>query len=199
VTDDSDGDGLPDGWEILYFGNLNQNGSSDPDGDGINNATEFAEGTNPSDAASLRPRLTVNSIGAGHVVVEPNLPSYTAGQSVTLTAVADQDAVFGGWSGDTTNVTSNPLTITMNSNKTIVATFNGTSTPLVLDSLALLPNSHVQFTVTGPSAASMIIDAVGALGETWVPMHTNSPFHGTFVFEDVNPGATNRFYRARLP
>jgi large repetitive protein len=200
ATDDSDGDGLPDGWEILYFGNLSQNGFDDSDGDGINNATEFAEGTNPNNAASLRPRLMVQAIGNGHVVVEPSLTNYTAGQAVTLTAVADAENIFAGWSGDTTNATSNPLMITMNSNKTIVATFNGTSTPLLLEFVHVLGNGDLQFTVTGPAAASMIIDAVSALGDPWVPIHTNSPFSGAFTFEDVETGSSvNRFYRARLP
>jgi hypothetical protein len=200
ASDDTDGDLLPDSWEILYFGNLNQNGSGDPDGDGINNATELAEGTNPNHAASLRPRLTTSVIGNGHVVVEPNLTSYTAGQSVTLTAVADEGNVFAGWSGDATNATSNPLPITMNSNKTIVATFSGAATPLVFGGIELLSNGHVQFTITGPAAATLIIDAVSGLGDAWAPIETNSPFHGTFFFEDQHTGSfSNRFYRARIP
>lgn len=44
---DSDSDGLPDGWETDWFGNLDQTGSADPDGDTISNATELADGTNP--------------------------------------------------------------------------------------------------------------------------------------------------------
>ena len=54
-------------------------------------------------------------------------------------------------------------------------------------------------TITGPAAASLIIERVGGLGETWIPLHTNSPFTGSFNFTDANPGATNRFYRGRLP
>jgi uncharacterized repeat protein (TIGR02543 family) len=200
ATDDSDGDGLPDGWEILYFGNLSQNGFDDSDGDGISNATELAEGTNPNNAASLRPRLVVNASGAGHAVIEPNLPSYAAGQTVTLTAVPHEGNVFAGWSGDTTDLTSNPLTITMNSNKTITATFSSTTTPLASGSLELLANGHFQFTITGPAAAALIIDAVNGLGSPWIPMVTNSPFHGTFVFEDQETGSfSNRFYRTRIP
>ena len=199
ITDDSDGDQLPDGWEILYFGNLSQNGSDDSDGDGINNATELAEGTNPNNAGSLRPRLTVQTIGPGHVVIEPNLASYTAGQSVTLTAVPDPGNLFAGWSGDTANFASNPLTFAITSNKTITATFSSANTPLVIDSITVLGNGHVQFNVTGPAAASLIIEAVGALGEAWQPIHTNSPFTGAFTFDHATPGATNRFYRARLP
>lgn len=45
---DSDGDTLPDPWEIEQFGNLGQVASSDPDHDGLDNATEFKLNTNPA-------------------------------------------------------------------------------------------------------------------------------------------------------
>lgn len=46
-TDDLDSDGLSDEWEVHYFGNLNQNGTGNPDGDIANNLWEFQNGTNP--------------------------------------------------------------------------------------------------------------------------------------------------------
>jgi len=50
ITDsfaDSDSDGLPDVWEIQFFGNLAQGAGGDPDGDGVNNLTEFRQGRHP--------------------------------------------------------------------------------------------------------------------------------------------------------
>jgi hypothetical protein len=47
---DTDGDGLPDAWEQQYFGDLNQAGGGDPDGDGATNAQEYAAGTDPTAA-----------------------------------------------------------------------------------------------------------------------------------------------------
>ncbi len=47
-ADDIDGDGLNDQWEIQHFGNLNQDGLGDFDGDGISNLDEFEKGTNPA-------------------------------------------------------------------------------------------------------------------------------------------------------
>ncbi len=45
---DTDGDGLPDAWELQYFGSLGaQAGAGDPDADGSGNAQELARGTNP--------------------------------------------------------------------------------------------------------------------------------------------------------
>ena len=48
---DTDGDGIPNKWELLY--GLNpldpSDGSSDPDGDELTNLQEFQRGTNPLD------------------------------------------------------------------------------------------------------------------------------------------------------
>jgi uncharacterized repeat protein (TIGR01451 family) len=53
---DSDGDGLPDAWELLYFGSTHAAGggpNDDPDGDGLSNLEEFRAATNPLDSSSV--------------------------------------------------------------------------------------------------------------------------------------------------
>ena len=45
--EDTDNDGLPDDWELAYFGNLLQSASDDFDKDGFSNIEEFKQGTNP--------------------------------------------------------------------------------------------------------------------------------------------------------
>ncbi|MCG8528828.1 MAG: carbohydrate-binding protein, partial [Opitutales bacterium] len=45
---DSDLDGLSDSWELQYFGDLNQTGSDDTDGDGISNLDEQSAGSHPN-------------------------------------------------------------------------------------------------------------------------------------------------------
>ena len=50
---DSDADQLPDDWELQYFGHLAALPGADPDGDGRDNFSEFAFGTNPADAKSF--------------------------------------------------------------------------------------------------------------------------------------------------
>ncbi len=49
---DNDADGLPDWWEIRYFGNLLQAAGDDPDGDGLSNLAEFQSGLNPDNPDS---------------------------------------------------------------------------------------------------------------------------------------------------
>jgi hypothetical protein len=42
---DSDGDGMPDEWEMKYFGNLSRDGKGDSDGDGVSDLDEYLNGT----------------------------------------------------------------------------------------------------------------------------------------------------------
>ncbi len=58
---DTDGNGLPDWWEIKHFGTIGVDPAADPDGDGASNRLEFERGTlpgvpdlPPGDPASLR-------------------------------------------------------------------------------------------------------------------------------------------------
>jgi subtilisin family serine protease len=53
AAQDSDGDGVPDWWESLYFNHLSYDGSDDPDGDGFSNAAEFADRADPTDGLSV--------------------------------------------------------------------------------------------------------------------------------------------------
>lgn len=48
-TVDIDGNGLPDDWEVKYFGHTGVDPTADPDEDGISNADELKNGTDPTD------------------------------------------------------------------------------------------------------------------------------------------------------
>jgi hypothetical protein len=49
ATDDEDLDGLPDAWEMQYFGGTWQNGAGgDDDQDGLSNLREYQLGSNPT-------------------------------------------------------------------------------------------------------------------------------------------------------
>lgn len=52
LTQDEDGNGIPDWWEYRYFGTVGHPADADDDGDGYNTAQEYADRTDPLDAAS---------------------------------------------------------------------------------------------------------------------------------------------------
>lgn len=54
---DTDGDGLPDSWEMQYFGNLDSDRNADPDGDGISNWIEYKLGTDPASGGNKGPGI----------------------------------------------------------------------------------------------------------------------------------------------
>jgi autotransporter-associated beta strand protein len=50
IVTDSDNDGIPNDWEMFYFGNLSQTATGDADGDGVNNLSEYNADTHPAAA-----------------------------------------------------------------------------------------------------------------------------------------------------
>ena len=50
---DQDGDGLPDEWELQYFGSTSATPAADSDKDGATNLMEFLAGTSPANPASI--------------------------------------------------------------------------------------------------------------------------------------------------
>jgi uncharacterized repeat protein (TIGR02543 family) len=76
--------------------------------------------------------LTINIVGSGTVTRNPNLATYPAGTSVLLTANAGTGWTFTGWSGDL-NGSTNPDTITMDSDKTVTATFTAIQYTLTIN------------------------------------------------------------------
>lgn len=160
---DSDGDGLPDSWVKTYFHPSSpQPSDGDPDGDGISNLDEFLDGTNPTDPASMRPRLVAYSDAGGSVAVAPMKLSYARGDLVKLTATPFAPSVFAGWTGDL-NGTSNPATLTLDGNKTVRARFA---------SVAPLPPGLLAFWRGEPPATGSVVpDMIGG--------HTGGFFQGT--------------------
>lgn len=72
---DTDGDGLADSWELQHFGNLNQNGAGDFDGDGVNNLREYRAGTNPTDPNSLFELVEITPVSNGIAIQWTSQPN----------------------------------------------------------------------------------------------------------------------------
>ena len=66
--------------------------------------------------------LGVAVVGTGTVAKSPEQASYEHGTVVALSAAAGAGYTFTGWSGDTSGV-ANPLSVTMEGNKSVTATF----------------------------------------------------------------------------
>lgn len=69
--------------------------------------------------------LTVASGSGGTTDPLPGTYSYTEGTEVAIRAVPDSGYTFSGWSGDASG-TANPITMTMDSGKSITASFSKT-------------------------------------------------------------------------
>ncbi len=78
---------------------------------------------NPKGGGPIMYTLTVNTVGSGSVTLNPAGGSYSEGTVITLTATPDPDYIFSSWSGDLSG-SANPETITMNSDKSVTATFD---------------------------------------------------------------------------
>lgn len=99
----STGDGIPDWWRQYYFGgdgkttNAESCATADPDGDGMNNKTEYQAGNNPLDGRSAIRVLSLDRTGqAANIQFTTEL-----GQSFFLERTTD--LISGTW----TNVSSN--------------------------------------------------------------------------------------------
>ncbi len=81
-TQDTDGDGLPDAWEVQYFHSINHSGTEDYDGDGLSNLQEYQQGTSPTSFSSggnglsdsEEAEVQLRSVGANYArIVSPDV------------------------------------------------------------------------------------------------------------------------------
>ena len=130
---DPDGSGLPVAWELTYFGATGVDANADPDGDGVSNYQEFLDGTDPTSANSVMPRLYVPTDPAGGTIsVQPLKSKYQLGKVVQITALPEPGWSFMGWLGSNAAPVSGSIslpgasvTVTMNSTKWLTPQFLG--------------------------------------------------------------------------
>jgi hypothetical protein len=68
---DTDGDGMPDDWEMAHFGTLDRDGTGDFDGDGISDLDEFLNGLDPKTAQSVPSVPVIVTPSSGARVASP--------------------------------------------------------------------------------------------------------------------------------
>ena len=72
---DTDGDGMPDSWEMQHFGTLERDGSGDFDNDGLSDLDEYLYGSNPTagDNAPSIPVILAPQDGGEVTALQPAL------------------------------------------------------------------------------------------------------------------------------
>jgi phosphatidylinositol-3-phosphatase len=98
---DCNGDGLPDAWQLQYFGCVScvqAAPTADPDHDGFSNLEEFQAGTNPTNALSSPFRITSITRQSNNVL----LAWTTAGG--TTNVVQATDGIGGSYSTNFANI-----------------------------------------------------------------------------------------------
>ncbi|MFA9390124.1 MAG: ice-binding family protein [Prolixibacteraceae bacterium] len=133
----------------------------------------------------------------GNVVKNPNLANFNSGATVQLNATPNAGYTFTSWSGDATGST-NPLTVTMNSNKNITANFSLLPTNTYTINISAVNGSvvknpdlanyssgaSVQLSATpdaGYSFTSWSGDATGSVNPMTVTMNSNKNITANFT------------------
>ena len=100
LPNDSDGDALPDTWELAHFPDLGQSGEDDAEPDGLTNSQEFNLGTDPnladSDGDGLDDSAEFNQFGTNPILADSDDDGLNDGQEVngdpaTNPLLADSD------------------------------------------------------------------------------------------------------------
>jgi uncharacterized protein (TIGR02597 family) len=111
--------------------------------------------------------LSVGGVGSGSVSASPSQASYTSNSVVTLTATPGAGKRFMNWFGDASG-TNNPLSVTMNANKSISAVFSDAITDIIVDNA----------------------DAAAAFTGSWTTSSATTPFYGSnYSFASTTTGS----------
>jgi hypothetical protein len=99
---DTDGDGMPDWWELLHFGDpTNTAAVADAEPDGQNNLNEYRSGTDPTNAASVFEIVSAVATGGNAIVQWSSVTGKVYG-------VARSTNLFEGFAGIASNIAAIP-------------------------------------------------------------------------------------------
>ncbi len=214
TTRDSDADGVPDWYEIEYFGSLSQGAASDSDGDGISLLNEYSGGTHPLYANRIQaggvasassalvtfnplnyPKYTLRSLPSGVVSQSAVVPPSTQITSPDLSA----NTAFGYWAldgvrqKDAWGVAQTQVTFTMEmvNREAVAYLFNGdTDTDGI-------PDSYEQYyygTLANGASSDTDGDGISLLAERSGgsnPLYPNATQEGGVAWADSAPVTIN--------
>ncbi|MCB9137913.1 MAG: hypothetical protein H6642_06165 [Caldilineaceae bacterium] len=109
------------GWRVARWSGTDYDAGTDLS----NSLTMPRRDASASVTYELKPityTLTTSTAGSGSLTVTPDQTRYDAGTEVTLTAAPASGWSFAGWSGDLTG-TDNPVSLVMDEDKSVTATF----------------------------------------------------------------------------
>ena len=191
---DSDGDGLPDVWEVTYFGDLDETGEGDPDGDGATNVQEYANGTNPTVAEALP------VIGFGGPMSSAAESAGTVSIPVTLSsgssqAVSVDYAVTGGTATAGQDYTAAADTLVFapgETTKTIAITINNDSIDEIDETIELTLSNPANAVMQVPLSAVVTIQDDDATGSAAWELTAPMPYG--FYSTDAAMGLDGKIY-----
>jgi len=156
-------------------------------------------------AASYTLTVTNNPSGAGSVSFNPtpqNAGKYTPGTVVTLLATPANGYVFSNWTGSVVSA-SNPLVVTMNSNRTITAGFSYLPPPTLMaipgQTVAGMKTDGFRLLLGGQTNSFYALERATNFAN-WISFVTNHLVSTQFteVRDYTASNSPARFYRARL-
>ena len=162
----------------------------------VTNANPTVTAVFASLSGTLSNALTVIPDGRGEVTLTPPGNRYRTNTSVLLQATPEPGQAFLGWSG-AANGSENPLTVTLNSNKVITASFTKRPWLQGEGGADLLRQDGFRLTLNGEFGLAYQFFGSPDL-RAWSPLATVTNTWGTVQFTD--PAAStngHEFYRAR--
>ncbi len=119
---DTDGDGMPDEWEMENFNTLERDGSGDFDNDGITDLEEYLLLIGPL-LNTNELILAVEPADSGMVSPSEGIHPYPQGGVVKIEAWPNTGYRFAYWKGNVTEIRAASTTVQMDTSKTVTAVF----------------------------------------------------------------------------
>jgi hypothetical protein len=199
LADDRNNNGLPDSWELQYFGSLNapnDGPNDDPDGDGFTNLQEYQAGLNPLVFDPLRFTQAQMLPGGGiQLSVLGNLGNSYA--LLASTNLSDWTAILKFTCTNIPMVLTDPASTNLTRRFYRVAPLSAVPGPkLRFPSPGSIGNSPITLALDGVPGFTYRVDTSTNL-LNWTPLTNFSITASTMYFQDSPAANSNlKFYRA---